>query len=107
VELAWLSGVDARGLESVLLVTTAVVVVTAIQAVGVILVGSFIVLPAATARLLFRSLTGVAAGALVFGTAGCALGLLASYHLNVASGATIILTLALGFGAALWRPTNA
>jgi zinc transport system permease protein len=106
-ELALLSGIRTGALESLLLVVTAVLVVTAIQAVGVVLVGSFIVLPAVTARLLFRTLTGVAAGALAIGAMGCALGLLASYHLNVASGATIILTLALALGAALCRPAGA
>jgi ABC-type Mn2+/Zn2+ transport system permease subunit len=37
----------------------------------------------------------------VIGVLGSAVGLLASYHLNVASGATIILTLGAGFFLAL------
>jgi len=106
MELALLSGVNARALDLVLLVLTALVVVTAVQAVGVILVGSFIVLPAATARLLCRTLRSLAITALGLGIAGAVVGLLASYHLNVASGATIILTLALVFGGALCMPSR-
>jgi ABC-type Mn2+/Zn2+ transport system permease subunit len=37
------------------------------------------------------------------GVLGSAVGLVASYHLNVASGATIILTLGAGFFLALLR----
>jgi zinc transport system permease protein len=102
-ELAVISGVHAAALEGVLLALTAVVVVTAIQVVGVILVGSFIVLPAATARLWCRSLRGIAICAVAVGTGGCVIGLVASYHLNVATGATIILTLALCLAAGLVR----
>ena len=101
-ELALLSGVNTTALESVFLVLTAVVVVTAIQAVGVILVGSFIVLPATTARLLNGTLGGVTLVSLGLAVGGCVVGLYASYHLNMTSGATIVLTLAAGFTAALF-----
>jgi zinc transport system permease protein len=106
-ELALVSGVHAAALEGILLTLTAVVVVAAIQVVGVILVGAFLVLPAATARLFCRTLRGVAACAIALGVAGSAVGLLASYHLNVASGAAIILTLALAFAVGLARATQA
>jgi zinc transport system permease protein len=100
-ELAAVSGVRAGALEAVLLALTAVVVLTAIQVVGVILVGSFIVMPAVTAGLWSGRLRGIAAGAAAIGIGGCAIGLLASYHLNVATGATIILTLAIALASTL------
>jgi len=100
-ELAFLSGVPVEALEYLLLGLTAVVVVVGVKTVGVVLVSAFIVIPAATAHLLGRTLRGIAILAAVFGIVGSALGLLASYHLNVASGATIILTLAGFFFAAL------
>jgi zinc transport system permease protein len=106
-ELALVSGVRAAALETVLLTLTAVVVVAAIQVVGVILVGAFLVLPAATARLFCRTLRGLTACAIALGIGGSAVGLLASYHLNVASGAAIILTLALAFAAGLTRSSAA
>jgi zinc transport system permease protein len=105
-ELALLSGVRTEALEALLLVLTSLLVVTAIQAVGVILVGSFIVLPATTARLIGRTLTGVAVLSMALGVGGCLVGLLVSYSLNVTSGATIILTLALVFAGALLASAN-
>lgn len=100
-ELATLSGVPVAMLDSMLLALVAVVIVVAVKTVGVALVSSFIVIPAATARMLGRTLPGVAAIALVLGVGGAALGLLLSYHLNVASGATIILTMGAGFAITL------
>ena len=100
-ELALLSGVPVAALEYLLLGLTAVVVVVGVKTVGVVLVSAFIVIPAATARLLGRTLRGIAVLAAAFGVGGSAFGLLLSYHLNVASGATVILTLAFLFFAAL------
>jgi zinc transport system permease protein len=100
-ELALLSGVPVAALEYLLLGLTAVVVVVGVKTVGVVLVSAFIVIPAATARLLGRTLRGIAVLAAAFGVGGSAFGLLLSYHLNVASGATVILTLASFFFAAL------
>jgi zinc transport system permease protein len=103
-ELATLSGVKVAALEYVLLALTAVVVVVGVKTVGVVLVSAFVVIPAATANLLGRSIAGIAALAVVLGVSGTAFGLFASYHLNVATGATIILTFgALFFLALLLR----
>src|SRR6266545_2389450 len=60
-ELAALSGVPVAALEHLLLVLTALVVVVGVKTVGVILVSAFIVIPAATATLLARSLAGIGA----------------------------------------------
>lgn len=99
--LAKLSGVPVAALDYMLLALTAVVIVVSVKTVGIVLVSSFIVIPAATAGLLARSLTRMTLGAVVMGVVGSTLGLFASYHLNVASGATIILTLGAGFIIAL------
>lgn len=100
-DLARLSGIRVEALDYMLLALTAVVIVVAVKTVGIALVSSFVVIPAATARMLGRSLHRVALFAVAIGMGGAALGLLLSYHLNVASGATIILTLGAGFGLAL------
>ena len=92
-ELAALSGVRVAALDYMLLALTAVVIVIAVKTVGIALVSSFVVIPSATARPLGRTLARVALIAVALGVAGAALGLVLSYHLNVASGATIILTL--------------
>jgi zinc transport system permease protein len=100
-ELASLSGVKVAQLDYMLLALTAVVIVIAVKTVGIALVSSFVVIPAATARMLGRTLARVAIIAVVLGVGGSFLGLILSYHLNVASGATIILTLGAFFGLAL------
>ncbi len=100
-ELATLSGVPVAQLEYLLLALTALVVVVGVKTVGVVLVSAFVVVPAATANLLGRSLAAIAVQAVLISTAGTAFGLFASYHLNVATGATIILTLGAAFFLAL------
>ncbi|MDP3274331.1 MAG: metal ABC transporter permease [Deltaproteobacteria bacterium] len=100
-ELAKLSGVPVERLDDMLLALTAVVIVVAVKTVGIALVSSFIVIPAATARMLGRSLHRVTLYAVLLGVGGAALGLLLSYHLNVASGATIILVMGAFFALGL------
>jgi zinc transport system permease protein len=100
-ELAAVSGVQVAVLDYTLLALTAIVVVVAVKMVGVVLVSSFVVIPAATARMLGRTLARVAGLAVVIGTACSAAGLLVSYYVNAASGATIILALGGVFGVTL------
>ena len=100
-ELAALSGVPVARLEYVLLALTALVVVVGVKTVGVVLVSAFVVIPAATANLLGRTPARIAVLAVALGVGGTAFGLFASYHLNVATGATIILTLGALFFLAL------
>jgi zinc transport system permease protein len=99
-ELAALSGVNVRVFDYLLLSLTAAVIVVAVKTVGVALVSSFMIIPAATARMIGSSFGRVALIALALGVVGSQIGLFLSYHLNVASGATIILTLGALFGAA-------
>ena len=100
-ELAAISGVPVALLEYLLLAQTAVVVVVAVKTVGVVLVSSFVVIPAATARLVGKTLGRATLLALVISTAGAAVGLIASYHLDTPAAATIILIHSAGFGLAL------
>jgi zinc transport system permease protein len=100
-ELAALSGVPVAVLDYMLLALTAVVIVVGVRAVGVVLVSSFIVIPAAAAQMIGRRLATVAAIAVAFGVGGSFVGLIASYHLDFQTGATIILTLGACFFVAL------
>ena len=100
-ELAAISGVPVAVLEYLLLVETAVVVVVAVKTVGVVLVSSFVVIPAAIARLLVRTLARATALALVIGVAGASVGLIASFHLDTPTTATIILIYCGVFAGAL------
>ncbi len=87
--------------DALLVTLLAITVVAAVKVVGIILAAAFLVIPAATARLLartFRGMTGLAMGIGVVTAVG---GLLASYGLDVPSGATIILGQAALFAIAL------
>ena len=75
----------------------AVTIVTALQVVGIALMLAMFVTPAATASLLTRRLPtmmGVAAGV---GAFSGIVGLYASFYLNVASGAAVVLVASLVF----------
>jgi len=101
-ELAAVAGVPVAALDRVLVAHVALVVVLGVKTVGVVLVSAFIVIPASTARLLGGSFAGMALRALGLGVIGSAVGLVASYHLDVGSGAMIILVLGAFFFAALF-----
>lgn len=76
-----------------LLVILALAIVAGIQAVGVVMVVSLLVTPAATANLLTHRLTGMMALGILFSVLAAIAGLYASFYADVASGATIVLTL--------------
>jgi len=75
-----------------LLVLLALTIVISLQTVGVGLVAAMLVTPAATAYLLVRRLPSMMLLSGLIGGFSSLVGLFASYHLNVASGAAIVLT---------------
>ncbi len=78
--------------NNLLLVLLALTIVISMQTVGVGLVAAMLVTPAATAFLLVRRLPTMMALSGLIGGFSSLTGLFASYHLNVASGAAIVLT---------------
>lgn len=96
-ELARLSGIEVGWLESALLALLAAVVVAAIRLAGVVLVSAFLVIPAATGRILGRSLTGVVGWAMLSGVVGVGFGFIGAHALAWPEGAAIVLTLAAQF----------
>ncbi len=85
-------GLSADRMRMVLLVLMALAVVSAIQAVGVVLTSALLVVPAAAASMLTNRLPRMmvlACGVSVFSAIA---GLLLSYHFDVSSGAAIVLT---------------
>lgn len=79
----------------------ALVVVTAVKVVGIVLIAAFIVIPAATARLLSRTFATMTLTALAIGILSVIPGLIAAYVFDVPAGSAIVLVQALGFGLAL------
>jgi ABC-type Mn2+/Zn2+ transport system permease subunit len=84
-------------LRYLLLVLIAVTIVTALQVVGIALMLAMFVTPAATASLLTRRLPAMMAVAATIGAFSGIAGLYASFHLNVASGAAVVLVTSLMF----------
>ena len=92
-------------LDAVLYAVTAATVVVAVRAIGTVLVVAFVVTPAATARLLTKSIPGaMIAAAAVAGVLGW-IGLSASYEaslhhdVRLAAGATVVIAYTIGFAA--------
>ncbi len=84
-------GLPTQKLEYLLLGMLAVVVVLALQAVGVILVISMLITPAATALLLVKHFVRAMAAAVLIGVASAVGGLYLSYHYNMPSGPVMAL----------------
>jgi ABC-type Mn2+/Zn2+ transport system permease subunit len=82
----------AELLRYLLLVLLALTIVVSMQTVGVGLVASMLVTPAATAYLLVRRLPTMMAVSVMIGVLSSLAGLYLSFYANVASGAAIVLT---------------
>jgi zinc/manganese transport system permease protein len=76
--------------------------VASFQALGTLMAVGLMMLPAAIAQLWSRSLPSMMAIAAISATASGYLGLVASYHLALASGPTIIMTAALLYGFSIF-----
>ncbi len=99
--LAASRGVRVRLVENVFVVMVAVVVVLAIRAVGILLINSLLILPAASARNVTRSTRSYQAVTVGLSMACGVAGLILSYLMDTAAGATIALLLAGSF-AVTW-----
>ena len=84
-------GLNPRLLGGLLLGLLALTAVVALQAVGVVLVVAMLVIPGATAYLLTDRFSRMLVIAPVLAAACGAVGLYASYYLDTASGATVVL----------------
>jgi manganese/iron transport system permease protein len=90
-------GLNPDWMRYVLLLLMALAVVSAIQAVGVVLTSALLVVPAAAASLLTNRLPKMMALATAIALASTLAGLYASFYFDVASGAAIVLACIAGF----------
>jgi ABC-type Mn2+/Zn2+ transport system permease subunit len=110
-EVASVQGVLVGRYELGFNLLTAGVVIASVRVLGVLLIAAAVVVPAATARLLTRSMPQLFLLATVFGVVFAATGLYGSFHMNVPTGPAIVLTGAAVFGvtfagtaiAGFWR----
>jgi manganese/iron transport system permease protein len=84
-------GLPTGWLDNLLLVLLALVIVIALQAVGIVLVMAMLVTPAATAYLLVRSFTQMMVLGAALGAMAAVAGLYLSFHINVPSGPAMTL----------------
>ena len=90
-------GLPTDKLEYALLALLAIVIVLALQAVGIVLVISMLITPAATALLIVRNFQHAMALAVAFGVAAAVAGLYISYYFNLPSGPVMALMVAAFF----------
>lgn len=95
------TGIPTRLMEYGLLTMVALSTVVALRAVGIVLVIAMLVTPAATGSLLVRRLHHIIFVGVAVALASSVIGLYVSYHADVATGATIVLTATAFFAAAL------
>ncbi len=96
-EVARVHGVRTGAMELTFSLITAAVVVASVRVLGVLLIAAAVVIPGATARLLTRSVGRMLVVSTLLGVAAAVLGLYLSFHLDVPSGPSIVLTGALAF----------
>lgn len=96
--LARTSGFSVSFFHSLMLVLVAITVVASFQSVGTMLVLGMLVAPAASGALLARRVSTMMLIAAVYGTAASYIGLLVSYHYNLAAGGSIVFVAVAFFG---------
>lgn len=101
MEVAQVYGVRTQWVDTLFALTLAAAIIAAMQVLGVTLIAAALVIPAITARLLTDSFGRMMAYAVAIG-AGCgALGMIVSFYVDIASGASIVLLQAAVFAVAL------
>lgn len=90
-ELALADRLPVLGQDYLMAALIAVVTVMSVKVVGIVLIAAFLVIPAATSRLISPTFAHMTLWAVAIGVATSLLGLFLSYRLDTPSGATIVL----------------
>ena len=105
-ELAQTDRLPVNRDDYVLSVLIAITVVVAIKVVGIVLIAAFLVIPAATARLISNTFRVMTIVSVIVGILSAVIGLILSYYIDVPSGAAIILFQASLFFIAMAMSSN-
>jgi manganese/iron transport system permease protein/iron/zinc/copper transport system permease protein len=100
-EVAGIYGVRTGWIDALFALMLAAVIIVAMQVVGVTLIAASLITPPAIARLLTNSFSRMLLISTVVGAFGGVVGVYASWYLDWATGATIVMTHAALFVAAL------
>ncbi|CAB4592481.1 unannotated protein [freshwater metagenome] len=90
-------GVRIKFIETLFSMLLAMVVVTALQVLGVLLVAATLIIPAATSIMTFSAFRHIVIGSMALGFTFSVIGLFVSFHRNIASGPAIVLVGAVVF----------
>lgn len=93
--------INADVLKLVFILILAVVVMISIKWVGILIINSLLILPAATARNISRNIRQYTILSVVFSLISCIVGLIGSYYLETAAGASIVMVSAVFFAISL------
>ncbi|OPX84184.1 MAG: High-affinity zinc uptake system membrane protein ZnuB [Pelotomaculum sp. PtaB.Bin104] len=93
--LALSRGIQVRLVETLFCIITAVVVTISIQWIGILIINSLLILPAAAARNISRNMRQYHVITVIITLISSTSGLLMSYYWSTATGATIVLVAAL------------
>lgn len=96
-ELAAVEGLPVTRLRLLLLLVMALVVAVAMKVVGILLITSLLIIPAAAARRLATSPEQMALGATLLGALAVVAGISASWWLDTPTGPSIVVAAALSF----------
>ena len=96
-EVAQASGVRTGVVDAALMAVLSLSILVSMKVLGVVLVAATLVIPAVTARLLTSSFSRLLVLSVTIGAACSAVGMILSYHVDVSSGATIVLVSAAVF----------
>jgi zinc transport system permease protein len=106
-ELARVEGLPVAGIRLALMLLIALVIAVAMKIVGVLLITSLLIIPAAAAQRHARSPEQMAAGASVLGVVAVCAGLSLSWFQDTPAGPSIVVSAAALFLASLALPRRA
>lgn len=96
-ELAASRGIKTALYENIFVTVVAVVVMFSIKWVGILLINSLLILPAAAARNIFKNSRSYLLGSVIISLFGSVTGLLCSFYFGISAGAAIVTVLAAVF----------
>lgn len=96
-DTAIVSGINVAFYEYLFIIMLAITISISIKLVGIILIVAMLLIPAAAARNISSSLAHLAIYSVIISVISCVGGLIISFYLNTASGASIILVSVLIF----------
>lgn len=96
-DIAMSEGVNAKWQRLIFMLLLALFTVLALRAVGSLLMGALLVIPALTARLVSHSPKQMVIAAFIIAQLGVSIGLWSSAGLNISTGLSIVLTMSILF----------